>query len=96
MDLMGHVTGESQDSGYVATSEDVVRAQLWAAENGFGYVYKLRGIGVDVNKFLGFSPDSPFYAEQEIAIPGPVLSRAIEGVWGPEGWIENPFFGESP
>jgi RHS repeat-associated protein len=92
MDLMEHVTGESQDSAYVATSKFLEPAQRWAEENGFDYVYKLRGSGVDVNETLGLTRDSAFYAEHEIAIPGGVPSSAIEGAWGPGGWIDNPFF----
>jgi hypothetical protein len=92
LDLEAHVTGESQDSGYVATSRLEASAQRWAAENGYDYVYKLRGSGVDVNDALGLTSDSPFYAEQETAIPGPVPPSAVEGALGPEGWVGNPFF----
>jgi hypothetical protein len=56
------------------------------------YVYQLRGSGVDVNEALGLSPDSPFCAEHEVAIPGPVPPSVIEGAWSPGGWFGNPFF----
>lgn len=95
MNLAEHVSGDSQDSGYVATSkyqqsaQDCAR-QDCASENGLDYVYKLRGSGIDVNRALGLSPDSPFYAEHEVAIPHQVTPNAIEGVWGPGGWMDNP------
>ena len=76
----------------MATSKSLDAAQRWARENGFDYVYKLRGSGVDVNEALGLTPDSPFYAEHEIAIPGAVPSSDVEGSWAPGGWTDNPSF----
>jgi hypothetical protein len=90
MDLAAHVSGESEDSGYVATSKFLASAKHWASENGYEYVYKLRGSGVDVNEAPDLTPDLPSYKEREIAIPGP--SSAIEGVRGPGGWVSNPAF----
>jgi hypothetical protein len=92
MNLEEHVSGVSQDSGYVATSKFESSARKWAQENGYEYVYKLRGDGIDVNKALDLAPDSTFYQEHEIAIPGPVPFNDIVGAWGPRGWIDNPLF----
>lgn len=92
MDLEAHVTGDSQDSGFVATSKTKAAAVDWGEQNGFEYVYELRGSGVDVNETLGLTPDSPFYKEQEIAIPGSVPSSDIVGAWGPDGWVANPYY----
>lgn len=93
MDLQAHVTGDSQDSGFVSTSMTREAADNWAQQNGFEYVYKLRGWGVDVNDTLDLSPESPFYKEQEMAIPSSVPGSDIMGSWGPDGWTDNSYYG---
>lgn len=87
------MTGDSQDSGFVSTSMTREAADNWAQQNGFEYVYKLRGWGVDVNDTLDLSPESPFYKEQEMAIPSSVPGSDIMGSWGPDGWTDNSYYG---
>ena len=90
LDLVEHVTQNPADSGFVSTTHSLSSAQDFADEVGAKYIYKLRGIGRDVNAELGAS--SPFPWENEIAVPGHVPGSAIEGVWGPGGWLDNPAF----
>lgn len=90
MDLLKHASSNPSDSGYVSTSSRLGFAQDWAAENGYDYIYKLRATGRDVNAELG--ADSPFPWENEIAVPRPIPGSDIQGVWGPEGWMDNPGF----
>jgi RHS repeat-associated protein len=88
MDLMQHALENPADSGYISTSSRLASAQDFAKDNGLDYIYKLRGSGIDVNAELG--DESPFPFENEIAVPRPIPGSAIEGVWGPKGWIDNP------
>lgn len=73
-----------------STSSRLASAQDFATDNAYDYIYKLRASGTDVNAELG--AESPFPFENEIAVPRPIPDSAIEGVWGPEGWIDNPGF----
>jgi RHS repeat-associated protein len=90
MDLADHVWNNPDDSGYISTSSSQTSAENWGAENGYDYVYKLRAGGIDVNSTFG--ADSPYPWENEIAVPRPVPASDVEGVWGPDGWLENPGF----
>ena len=90
MDLVQHAWENPADSGYVSTSSRLASAQDFAEDNGYDYIYKLRASGVDVNAELG--AESPFPFENEIAVPHPIPGGDIEGVWGPEGWFDNPGF----
>jgi RHS repeat-associated protein len=91
MDLWSHVNQNPEDSGFVSTTKHLSAAQDFADEVGADYVYRLRATGVDVNATLGES--SPFPWEHEVAVPGGVPPSAIEGVFGPQSWLDNPLFG---
>jgi hypothetical protein len=90
MDLLAYVSQNPPDSGFVSTSKYLSSAQEFAEEVDASYIYKLRGQGIDVNEALG--ANSPFPWEHEVAIPGAVPPSAIEGVFGPDGWLANPRF----
>ena len=89
MDLLEHATSNPADSGYVSTTKSLRAAQEFDLGEP-GYIYRLRGSGIDVNTALG--PQSPYPWEEEVAIPGSVPGTAIHGAWSPAGeWMTNPF-----
>jgi hypothetical protein len=90
MDLWTHVTQNPADSGFVSTSKGLASAQDFAQESSLDYIYKLRATGIDVNETFGEA--SPFPWENEVAVPGSISGSAIEGAWGPEGWLDNSAF----
>jgi hypothetical protein len=90
LDLAQHVSQNPSDSGFVSTSKSLQSAQDFGDESQVDYVYKLRATGIDVNETLGDA--SPFPWENEVAVPGSIPGSAIEGAWGPEGWLANAAF----
>ncbi|HGY3147603.1 TPA: enterotoxin A family protein [Morganella morganii] len=84
--LFNHAGGQSTghanvDSGYVATTSDLVMAQQWAHENygGNGYIYHIRPTSnfIDVNAVLGVY--SPHPRENEFAAMGRIYWGQIIG-----------------
>lgn len=89
-DLGEHVTMNPANSNYVSTTHSMESAQDFAGQIRADYIYQAQAEGIDVNATLGES--SPFPWENEIAVPGGIPGEAVEGVWGPDGWIPNPAY----
>ncbi|NYD43093.1 scabin-related ADP-ribosyltransferase [Nocardioides panaciterrulae] len=89
-DLTEHVTMNPANSNFVSTTHSMESAENFAGQIRSDYIYQAQAEGIDVNATLGES--SPFPWENEIAVPGGIPGEAVEGVWGPEGWIPNPAY----
>jgi RHS repeat-associated protein len=92
LNIDDHVYSNPEDSGFISTSKTEAAARQFANDNYMdtGYVYKLRGSGIDVNERFGNA--SPYPWEKEIAVPGPIEPHNIEGAWSIETseWFANP------
>ena len=92
LDIYAHVHSNPEDSGFISTARTEGAARQFAADNYIdtGFIYKLRGSGIDVNARFGDA--SPFPYEEEIAVPGSIESHNIEGAWSIETgeWFANP------
>ncbi|MGF7235673.1 MAG: glutaminase [Frankia sp.] len=89
LDLVRHTVQNGWDSAFIPTSHNLESVRDFGRNRGMPYVYKLFASGVDANAEM----DSTFFRhaeENEIAVPGSVPSSAVEGVWGPDGWHDNP------
>ncbi|PBC69606.1 hypothetical protein BX265_6938 [Streptomyces sp. TLI_235] len=89
IDLADHVLGQGP-AGFVSTSKE--KNMHW--ESHYRYKIKIPG-GIDVNKTI---PGNKFRDEMEIAFPGFVEARFIQGAHeldpygAPINWIPNPNF----
>lgn len=90
-DIGDHVVGTS-DTGFVSTSKSRDIARSFVSGSG-GFIYKLSPrTGVDVDQLFADEPwRNSHRGEEEVAIPGSVDARDIQGAWDLNGnWFPNP------
>lgn len=90
MDLQKHASANSPNTGFIPTSQTQEIATGFAGKNGYTYIIRDNGTGLNVNKTLGI--DSPFPEQLEVAFPHAISSEDIVGAISKKDgtFIPNP------